>query len=109
MSDRMESECLQNNATEFIFNISNFTVNCTAAQIYMTSGIHKLQGDLAFTDYVEEVHIKGVTHGFLKSTVECSKNAGIKFSENRETNQVLLSNLTVSFTSGTPHFKTLSS
>ena len=81
-------------ATEFIFNISNFTMNCTAVQIYMTSGTHGLQGSLTFTDYVEEIHIKGATHGLLKSTVEFSKNAGIKFSENREANQVLLSNLT---------------
>ena len=84
----MESECLQNNATE---NISNFTMTCTKVQIYVTSGIHKLQQHLTFTDNVKEVCIKG---GLSKSTVECSKYAAIKFSENREANQVFLTNLT---------------
>ena len=87
----MESECLQNNATQ---NISNFTMNCTTVKIYVTSGIHKLKENLTFTDNVEEVCIKGASHGLSKSTVECSKNVAIKFSENREANQVFLTNLT---------------
>ena len=82
--NEMDSEC----PNYSIFSrLSNLTVNETIVHIYLTSGTHKLNINLTFSDLVEETEIHGASHG-QPSRIECENNAGIRFSENRNANKV---------------------
>ena len=89
----IETEC--QHYYPIVYKLSDLTAietGCKTVRIYLTSGTHILDRDLFISNSVQETEIHGAPHG-PPSIIECRNNSGIRFSENRSVNKILISNM----------------
>ena len=93
IQNRSETEC--QHYYPIVYKLSDLTANetgCKTVRIYLTSGTHILDKDLFLSDSVQDTEIHGSPHG-PPSIIECRNDSGIRFSENRSVNKILISNM----------------
>ena len=80
------------NSSKIIYHLPSIAVlECATVKLYIASGTHILDGTLNFTDSVKQTLLSR-TPNSRKSTVICSRNSLIRFSESRE---VLISGIVI--------------